>query len=155
MARIKCSANMNAFLDLIGFSEGVYIPGSDEGYNVVVGKTLFSDYSKHPNKKVWIQRINDYSTAAGKYQILGWIAAHYIKALKLPDFGPESQDKIAMRLIVECHAVNAIESGDIFEAIKRCNSRWASFPGNNYGQKQTDMAKLVAYYMAAGGEQYA
>lgn len=153
MARIKCSANMNAFLDTVGFSEGVYIPGSDEGYNVVVGRTLFHDYAQHPNQKVWIDRIKDYSTAAGKYQILGWIAAHYMKQLKLPDFGPESQDRIALQLIGECHAVNAIESGDIFDAINRCNSRWASFPGNSYGQHQNKLADLVRYYMAAGGEQ--
>lgn len=153
MARIKCSDNMNAFLDTIAFSEGVYVPGSDDGYNVVVGGTLFNDYSKHPGIKVWCEKFKIWSTAAGRYQALGWIAEHYIKQLRLPDFGPESQDRIAIQLIGECHAKGAVESGDIFEAITRCNSRWASLPGARYGQHTNEMDKLVRYYMAAGGEQ--
>ena len=60
---------IKAFLDLIAFSEGTKGKG-DNGYNVIVGGDLFSDYTDHPRKKVYIKSIDNYSTAAGRYQIL-------------------------------------------------------------------------------------
>jgi len=152
MPAIECTANVGAFLDTIGFSEGVYIPGSDSGYNTVVGGTLFKDYARHPNIVVNLPRLKIKSSAAGKYQVLYRYAVHYTKVLNLPDFGPESQDKIALRLIKECGAMGLIEAGKIRKAIIACNSRWASFPGNDYGQRQEDMDNLIDYFLAAGGE---
>lgn len=137
--------NIKAFLDLIAFSEGTLGHG-DDGYNVIVGHELFSDYSDHPRKKVFIKKINDYSTAAGRYQFLSRIYDFYKKIMNLKDFGKESQDKIAIRLIGECKAIKDIEEGRIKEAIIKCRSRWASFPGSGYGQKENRMDALLGKF---------
>lgn len=137
--------NLKAFLDLIAFSEGTLYQG-DNGYNVIVGGELFHDYSDHPRKKVYIKRIDDYSTAAGRYQIKARIFDFYKKAMNLPDFGPESQNRIAIRLIGECKAMADIEDGKIKEAITKCKSRWASFPGAGYGQNEHSMELLLKKY---------
>ncbi|GEM_PF-1965096 len=53
MARVSAAqaggSNVFAFLDMLAWSEGAStIKSSDDGYKVLVGGTLFSDYSKHP-----------------------------------------------------------------------------------------------------------
>jgi muramidase (phage lysozyme) len=143
--------NQRAFLDMIAYSElgPKLLSESDNGYNVIVGGTLFHDYSDHPRKSVWIKRIRDYSTAAGRYQILARYFDAYNKILKLPDFSPASQDKIALQLIRECRALDEIERGDIEEAIKLCRSRWASLPGAGYSQHENKLYDLLAAYELA------
>lgn len=147
MARLKgISKNLNSFLDMIAFSEGTLDHG-DDGYNIIVGYKQFDDYSNHPNVLVDLGR-GLKSTAAGRYQVLYRIYAAYKKQLKLKDFSPESQDKIAIQLIKECAALDDIENGRIQKAIYLCASRWASLPGNNYGQKQNLIHHLIAQYEA-------
>ncbi len=151
--------NMAAFLDVISVAEGTAGIG-DDGYNVIVGSTparpdLFSDYSRHPNKLVSFRYQNGasgQSTAAGRYQILHRFATHYTTQLRLPDFGPESQDAIALQLIRECRAVTAIKEGRLDDAIRKCRSRWASFPGAGYGQHEQPMAVLRAAFVVHGGK---
>ena len=151
------SRNLNAFLDMIAWSElgDKLIKKSDDGYNVIVGSTpakpdLFTDYSKHPGKYVKLSATLT-SSAAGRYQILEKYAKHYIASLGLKDFGPVSQDTIAIQLIKECKALGLIEAGKIEEAIKACSSRWASFTGAGYGQHEHSVEDLVAHYIAYGG----
>lgn len=66
-------ANVLRFLDLIVFSEGTStVNGSDDGYNVLYGRSLFTGYADHPRKKL-IFPINGKpvtSRAAGRYQLL-------------------------------------------------------------------------------------
>ena len=148
--------NIKAFLDVIAFSEGTYGQG-DNGYNVIVGHTpakpkLFHDYSDHPREKVWIGKINDYSTAAGRYQILKKYYDFYKRSLDLPDFGHDSQDKIAIRMIRECGALADIEKGLFEAAIHKCKSRWASFPGAGYKQKENKMSDLEKKFVEFGGK---
>lgn len=137
--------NLKVFLSLIAYSEDTLGHG-DDGYNVIVGHELFHDYSDHPRKKVWIKRINDYSSAAGRYQIIARIFDAYKTRLGLKDFGKEAQDKIAIRLIGECKAMKDIENGNIKSAIIKCKSRWASFPGAGYGQKEHKIGALLKAY---------
>jgi muramidase (phage lysozyme) len=144
-------SNLNAFLDTISFSEGTQIAGSDDGYDVIVGGGLFKGYARPQQFKVWIERIKNYSSAIGRYQILYKYAVHYMAQLNLPDFSPRSQDKIALQLIRECKATQLILDGAISQAIMACNSRWASFPGNAYGQRQEKMDNLLQFFVAAGG----
>lgn len=139
------SPEIEAFLALIAYSEGT-IKDDNPGYNVIVGGKTFSDYSDHPKQSVWIRRINGFSTAAGRYQILARNYAVYKKLLRLPDFGPESQDKIAIQLIKECRALQDIEEGRIKDAITKCKSRWASFPGAGYNQHENKMDDLLKAY---------
>lgn len=155
---VGLSPNLAAFLDTIAVSElgEQVLAQSDDGYNVLVGSLpgavkTFDDYSKHPHISV---KISDKlsSTAAGRYQILARYADAYIAQLKLPDFGPESQDKIAIQMIGECHAIDKIETGQVSDALIACSSRWASLPAAQYGQHVNSMDALLASYKQAGGQ---
>lgn len=142
--------NRFAFLTMIAISEGTYGHG-DNGYNVVVGGDLFHDYSTHPNEKVWIKRIGKFSTAAGRYQVLYRLWVSYQRQLKLPDFGHDSQDKIALQLIKECHAIDDVDAGRFTDAVDKCRSRWASLPGAGYNQRENELSTLKQAYINAGG----
>ena len=143
--------NQKAFLELIGTSEGTStIKGSDRGYNVLVGGTLFTSYADHPRKLVDLGH-GLLSTAAGKFQILARYFDVYKKQLDLPDFSPASQDAVALTMIGECKALDDIEDGDIQAAINKCGSRWASFPSSPYGQPVQKAKTLIDAYVAAGG----
>lgn len=150
MARLaEISANLNAFLDMLAHSEGTAGKG-DDGYNVIVGGGLFSDYSDHPRKVVEL-RPGLKSTAAGRYQLLARYFDPYKELLDLPDFSPESQDRIAIQQIKEARALEAVEAGDIDTAISRCAHLWASLPGAGYGQHENKPGALYAVYINAGG----
>jgi muramidase (phage lysozyme) len=138
---------------MIAFSElGKYLlEHSDNGYNVIVGGKLFNEYSNHPNVRIYLPNLKIYSTAAGRYQILYKYWVYYKKTLKLPDFGHKSQDRIAIQLIKECHAIDDIALGNIKSAIKKCNSRWASLPGSGYNQHENKIENLLMAYNDYGG----
>lgn len=146
--------NIKAFLDAIAWAEigPRLLALSDNGYNVCVGSTptnpiLFDSYSRHP----MIRNKATNSDAAGRYQFMGRYWPFYQKLLKLPDFGKESQDKWAVHLIKECHALDDVKAGRFDEAVHKCRSRWASFPGANYGQPEKKIAALRTAYERAGG----
>lgn len=144
--------NRKAFLDMIAFSEGTAkIPNSDDGYRVIVGGTTFRSYADHPRIRVFIKRINDYSTAAGRYQLLSKYWDAYRVSLKLKDFSPANQDAVALQQIKECKALPDIDAGNIEEAIRKCARIWASLPGAKYGQRTEKMQNVIAAYEKAGG----
>jgi muramidase (phage lysozyme) len=143
-------ANLKAFLDMLASSEGTKGRG-DDGYNVIVGGELFKSYADHPRKLVHLNAHLE-STAAGRYQLLARYFDAYKAQLKLTDFSPVSQDTIAVQQIAERKALPDIEAGRIETAIYKCSNIWASLPGNNYGQHQNSISKLLAYYKAAGGQ---
>jgi muramidase (phage lysozyme) len=125
---------------------------SDDGYNVLVGSTpehmlLFHDYSVHPN--IFNPAVD--STAAGKYQILYRYWTVYQKQLSLPDFGHDSQDRVALQMIMECHALEDVDFGRVETAMVKVKSRWASLPGAGYGQHQNLAADLIDAYTSFGG----
>lgn len=126
------------------------IAKSDRGYNVLVGSLpdmvlTFSNYGRHPNRAISINTQLS-STAAGRYQILGKNWRAYRVPLELLGFWPEDQDKIAVQMIKECRALKDIENGNIESAIVKCSSRWASFAGAGYGQREHSIEKLVGVY---------
>jgi len=145
--------NRTAFLDMLAWSEGTStIPGSDNGYNVLVGATpahplLFENYADHP--RIYNPDLD--STAAGRYQLLAKYFDAYKELLKLPDFSPASQDAIALQQIKERRALVDIDAGDVKLAILKCSTIWASLPGAPYGQRQNQLSELVATYQKAGG----
>lgn len=147
------NTQLRAFLDMLAYSEGTdngRQPTNNHGYDVIVGGKLFYDYSKHPGVYVKLNpRLT--SSAAGRYQILEKFAKHYMKQLRLPDFGPDSQDKIAIQLIKECKALDDIYVGRIHSAVYKCRSRWASLPGAGYGQHEQEVEKLIAVFKKSGG----
>lgn len=148
--------NRKAFLDMIAWAEigPRLLAISDNGYNVNVGSTpanpiLFQSYKSHPMFRIRDARIN--SDAAGRYQFMGRYWPHYQMMLKLPDFGPASQDKWALHLISECKALDDVDAGRFAEAVHKCRSRWASLPGADYGQPEKKLADLEKAYRRAGG----
>jgi muramidase (phage lysozyme) len=146
------SPNLKAFLDMIAVSEigKKLLRESDNGYNVLVGGTLFHEYTDHPRTVVRL-RPNLSSSAAGRYQVLMRYFDAYKQQLGLPDFSPTSQDKIAVQMIRECRALDDIESGRFDEAVFKCRSRWASLPGANYQQHENDIKDLRLAFVQAGG----
>lgn len=145
------SQNLIAFLAMIGFSEGtIRVKGSDNGYNVIVGGTLFHDYSNHPHQLIHIN-LNLASTAAGRYQLLAKYYDYYRKFLGLHDFSPASQDAIAIQQIKECKALPDIEAGRFDTAVEKCAHIWASLPHANYGQHENSIESLRLAYTKSGG----
>lgn len=143
--------NIKAFLDTIAYAEGTLLFGNEDGYNVIVGGSLFHDYSDHPRVLVNIPNHGIKSSAAGRYQVLQRYWDHYKKPLKLTDFSPSSQDAYAVNMFVETKALSYIEEGDFDEAARRVSSRWASFPDAGYGQPEKKLEDLRHYYQLAGG----
>lgn len=92
------------------------------------------------------------STAAGAYQIIRptWdrVRAAGAWGPRLPDFGVDSQDEAARRILSQSGALARLEAGDIEGAIRRAGTQWASLPGSSAGQPQKSMAQALAYYRA-------
>jgi len=154
--------NLAAFLDMLAYSEGTSTSPAtkNDGYDVIVtgidGKPeVFTDYAAHPfangRKSKVINSKGLTSNASGRYQFMLRDWAHYKAQLKLPDFGPASQDAWAIQLIRERKALPLIEAGRIVEAIAQVRNLWASLPGAGYGQPEHPAAKLLAAYTRAGG----
>jgi muramidase (phage lysozyme) len=144
-------SNRTAFLDAIAWSEGTPRFGDENGYNVIVGGSLFNGYADHPRQSVWLPKLKIFSTAAGRYQLLARYFDAYKVTLSLDDFSPASQDAIALQQIKECRALPLVDAGDFDAAINRVGNIWASLPNNNYGQHQQSMDGLRAAYIKAGG----
>ncbi len=143
-----------AFLDALAVGEGTdngRQQTRNHGYDVIVGGSLFTDYSKHPNQLVRL-RPGLSSTAAGRYQLLSKYYGHYKDLLGLPDFSPDSQDQIALQQISERRALADIDAGRIADAVKKLNTIWASLPGSPYGQRTESLDDFLAYFRKAGGK---
>ena len=170
MARISAEraggSNVLAFLDMLAWSEGTSISKytRDDGYDVIVGgidltpndgvddaPDSFRDYSRHPGWLITVNRRGLRSTAAGRYQLLYRYWKHYRIQLGLPDFGPISQDLIAIQQIRERGALPMIRAGLLADAVSRCSNIWASLPGAGYGQREHRLEDLEAHFIAAGG----
>lgn len=152
MARITSAnaggLNVLAFLDMLAWSEGTStIKASDDGYNVIVGGELFTDFSRHPGQLVWLPRYQIHSTAAGRYQFLlrTWNAIVRVYGFK-GRFTAEAQDLAAIKLLTECKALPAIQAGRIEDAIALAAPIWASLPGAGYGQREHALTRLLEVY---------
>lgn len=142
--------NVGAFLDMIAYSEGTIGKG-DDGYNVIVGGSLFTDYSRHPDKSINLPKLGLDSTAAGRYQEIKATWDGLQRKLVLPDFSPLSQDLSAIELIKERGAYAAVKNGFLEQAITLCEKEWASLPGAGYNQPEQKLGVLIAAYTRAGG----
>jgi muramidase (phage lysozyme) len=150
----ELTQQIKAGLDTIAVSEigKELLKLSDDGYDVLVGATaasplLFDGYADHP--KIYNTALN--STAAGRYQILYRFWPYYKRVLSLPDFSPRSQDLVALKLIIECGALDDLQAGDIRSFLFKCRSRWASLPQAGYGQHENKLEDLLLAFQASGG----
>lgn len=152
MARITTAqaggANVLAFLDMLAWSEGTStISRSDDGYNVLVGGTLFTDYSAHPRQLVALPRYDIHSTAAGRYQFLARTWDAIVNLYNFHGrFTPQAQDLAAVKLLDECGALALIRAGRIEPAIAAAAPIWASLPGAGYGQREQRLGELLCIY---------
>ncbi|MEG0885144.1 MAG: glycoside hydrolase family 104 protein [Janthinobacterium sp.] len=141
--------NLAAFMQMIRVSEGTAGP---DGYRTIVGGSLFDDYSDHPRQKIWIQSINDYSSAAGAFQIIRRTWDGVQGKLGLPDFSPASQDQAYIELMRQRGGLRLAMNGQFAAAVEKCKKEWASLPGAGYGQRENSLAKLQTAYTNAGGQ---
>ena len=154
-------AEVPAFLDMLAHAEGTSANPLTlhDGYDVIVdsihGHLVFTDFDCHPfcvpGEPRPLQVLNHKtppleSDAAGRYQLMARNWAPYKRDLGLPDFGPLSQDKIAIQQITECRALELVKAGRITQAIGACNRIWASLPGSPYGQGGKSLADLLEFY---------
>lgn len=142
------NTNVKAFLKAIRLGEGTV---DDVGYRRIVGGELFTDYSHHPNKRVWIRRYNVWSTAAGAYQIIYSTWHGLVDKYKFADFTPHSQDLAAVGLIVGRKAIYDVLSGNIHAAILKCGWEWASLPGALTTQRKEPIENVLKVYTENGG----
>jgi muramidase (phage lysozyme) len=141
-----------AFLDMLAFSEGTDNGRQrtlHDGYDVLVGGGLFTDFAKHPRVLVDLPKLGIKSTAAGRYQFLAGTWAEVAALLKLPDFGPESQDRACVQLIKRRKALPLVMAGEFRAAVEACRKEWASLPGAGYGQHEQRIEMLEQVYHRA------
>lgn len=166
-ATLAGGLNVTAFMDTLAsrILEGTASSPitQHDGYDVIVsginGRNVFTDFSDHPfangRAPIVVNSRGLESTAAGRYQFLRKDWAHYRAMLRLPDFGPLSQDKWCIQLMRERRAIALLQQGDIRAAVKACANIWASLPGDVYGQQtsshRTTMDEVVAVYKLNGG----
>ena len=139
---------VRAFLDVISMAEtGTIDPSS---YSILVFNGSFSDFSTHPKVKQCsaIRGRRICSTAAGRYQIMDFNWDYLAPRLGLPDFSPESQDRMALYFIERKGAMADILAGRFEKAACKVGTVWASIPPpcNRYGQSRLKMAQLRQMY---------
>jgi muramidase (phage lysozyme) len=148
--------NLSAFLSMVAACEG-----TGDCYNALFGYTpsntrVFSNnYATHPNVKMPFTQTDgtqNYSTAAGRYQILYPTFKALSTKLGTTDFSPATQDAMASELIAEDGAMSDVKNGDLQSAIDKCSRTWASLPASTYPQPMRSMAFAVAAFQSAGGQ---
>lgn len=85
------------------------------------------------------------STAAGAYQMLDKSWWDLQPKLKLSDFSPESQDRMAIEYIRRNRAIYDVESGNFTQAACKVGKIWASFPCNSYNQNPKTIIDQADY----------
>lgn len=141
MPRVK------AFLDTISFAEGTYYKN---GYKIMYGYKTFNDFSDHPRSVISAKSNNQAlnSSAAGRYQILEKTWDEFSSLMKLRDFSPESQDKVAVALLRDMGALTDVREGRFEHAIKHLPEIWPSLPGSKYRQKVVPLRILKPFYLS-------
>lgn len=136
---------------------------SNDDYYILYGGGHFSDDSAHPNVHVPFYNprkagprgvLNDYSTAAGAYQINYPTYQTYAPRLGMSDFSPATQDQLAYLILNDIGADVAVANGDVATAFKLASRKWASMPGSTAGQNpQALQVALDTYqqYLTAQG----
>lgn len=147
----RAQANTAAFLMLIRACEGTAGP---DGYRTLFGGELFYDLSQHPNimkEFRWADGTLGYTTAAGAYQFLFRTWEGLRIKLRLPDFGPDSQDRGAIELICERRAIADVAAGRVQDAMNKCGPVWASLPTSGYLQPRRSQEFAMNAFEQAGG----
>jgi lysozyme len=142
------TAERRALLNTIRYAEGTWIGGREEGYRVLYGGGRVERLDRHPEITV---RRRYVSAAAGAYQFLPATWREASSRLRLPDFGPRSQDQAALHLIEKRGALGPFDQRGLTpEVLARLAPEWASLPayhgGSWYGQPVKTVAELQRFY---------
>ena len=142
------TAERRALLNTIRYAEGTWIGGREEGYRVIYGGGRVERLDRHPEITV---RRRYVSAAAGAYQFLPATWREASSRLRLPDFGPRSQDQAALHLIQKRGALGPFDQRGLTpEVLARLAPEWASLPayhgGSWYGQPVKTVAELQRFY---------
>lgn len=146
--------NVDAFLDSLAACEGT--SGADGYRTLFGGKLFYNDYMTHPNVPVPFTQTDgkkNFSTAAGRYQILHGTFLRLQAKLGTSDFSPATQDLMAKELIAEAGAMGDVKDGNLQAAIDKCSGTWASLPASTYPQPRRSFFYVQNAYLAAGGVQ--
>jgi len=125
--------NLRAFLALIRASEGT--AQYTDPWGTYYGGAQFSDKWGHPcevraDGTRLMQPVvlgNNFTTAAGAYQITLGTWNRYGGTAHYGDFSNEAQDQCAADIIVNCGGLDAIAAGDATTAQQKLAGQWASF----------------------------
>lgn len=146
--------NVAAFMAMIAHAEGVERFSVYDGYDVIVGGTVFDDFRDHPRKLIPLSSLGIKSSAAGRYQFLArtWDDCRKrLGAEACPDFSPRSQDRACVLLLRQCGAWSLLRANRFDDALNAARTLWASLPGAGYGQREHKADELRAVYISAGG----
>lgn len=135
----KRSPYVRAALDAIAAAEGT-ASNPDEGYTTMFGNNRrFTSYESHPNDPATFtdrQGRTLKSTASGRYQITNPTYQGLAKKLGKTDFSPETQDEMAILLMIQKGAIQPILRGDIQQGIDKLGGTWAALPTSAYRASQ-------------------
>lgn len=141
------SPNARRWLNTISFAEGTWDARSGQPrYAITFGYQPIGDLSKHPDRVV---KSGGYaSAAAGAYQFMPGTWAGVQQKLRLPDFGPVSQDLGALQLI-RARGVNPDKDPITPQTLAKLAPEWASIPtlrgGSYYGQPSKPASTLIKF----------
>ena len=149
--------NVSAFLTTLRTCEGTL---GDNGYRALFGyrqsrdRPCFVSFAAHPNQRFSFTQTDGtlgFTTAAGAYQVIFATWERLRRKLSLPDFSPPNQDRAAIELIDERHALDDVKAGRFADAVGKTWPVWASLPGSTYAQPSRAMDFALAAYTNAGG----
>ena len=141
------SPNARRWLNTISFAEGTWDARSGQPrYAITFGYRPIGDLSKHPDRVI---KSGGYaSAAAGAYQFMPGTWAGVQQKLRLPDFGPISQDLGALQLI-RARGVNPDKDPITPQTLAKLAPEWASIPtlrgGSYYGQPSKPASTLIKF----------
>jgi muramidase (phage lysozyme) len=139
-----------ALLNTIRYAEGTWKGGDDIGYRVKFGGSLARNLDRHPREVHKTARYE--SNATGAYQFLSRTWDGVAAKLGLTDFGPDSQDQAALRLIQDRGGAltKFDKQGLTREVLARLAPEWASLPtlggGSYYGQPVKSARELQNFF---------
>jgi muramidase (phage lysozyme) len=115
---------------------------------------VFHSFDHHPNivqQFRWNDGTLDETTAAGGYQISYSTWKSIAEPLRLMDFSPANQDRVATELTFRRKALDDVVAGRIPEAIEKCWPEWATLPASRYLQPVMSLQFCCTAYAEAGG----
>lgn len=140
--QLRQDPRVRVMLDLLGRAES-----SD--YNTLVGypvgpnhpppKRVITDFSKHPRVPTASTKEHGPSAAAGKFQIVprtwdGQVKKLTKNGVEIKGFYPPDQEKVAISILNDIGALDAVLKGNYKQAVKRSARIWMSLPGTHMPQ---------------------